>query len=611
MKNNVITSKIIANSTENAWAQVYSTLNLYIVISIEDPENKNNQTETIASYGKIALDKLQREFFAIEEKRLAEIKKAVEKTIATIDPSIKYSLILANIVKSVLYIITAGKTLVLLNRGKKTGVIAQGEEGKVISFSGLIENNDIIVFETDGFSKKIPVANFVKMLGNQEVLEIAENIAPIIHGNPKGTEAAILIQYIKTDFSNENEYEDQEEKRLDEEIKPRMRPIPIPPMFRLGIKTLSVNSLRLLFLFKKKILILASIILLVILLAGVIFLDKKTNEQKRLDTLSKNLISSAQSKYNDAQTNINLNKNLARQNLNDAKTILNDAKSEFIKDSKERKDIDNLLAKIDEELKSLEEGNVVKNKNELFNVKNSQTIRQIGLMTIKDGDLTAVDQTSGNITVMSKDDGKTIDNIKVKVEDPRYVTGNGSKIYLLADNNVWQIDKKGGDSKKIIDLANGNDYSGIDTFLGNLYLLNIKDKNIEKYPPTGYKKSAYFQDGTSIPGSPISMSIDGSVWILQNDGKIKKYTKGREEPFEIKKLSKPISSNAILYTDSDFNNIYILDKTYQAIIVINKNGEYQNQYGLKNLENIVAFAVDEKAGKIYAASASIIYSFGL
>lgn len=606
MKDNVLTSKIVANSTEATWSQVYSTLNLCIVISIEDQDAQSSKTETIASYGKTVLEKLQREFFAIDKKRLFEVKGAVQKTVETIDPNIKYSIVLANIVKNVLYIITAGPTTVVIRRGEKTGIVAQGEKNKINSFSGIIENNDKIILQTEGFSNKLPLEKLARLLSGKQVSEIAENIAPIIHGNPKGTEAAILIQYEGQPLPEDL---DQQEEETDQEVGTNRINITLPPVFKLGIKNILVKIFKSRFLSRKRLLILAAIVLLIILMAEVILLDQKRNRQKMTSNLSENIISSAKDKYSQAQTFLNLNKNLALQKLNEAKDIINGQKDKFAQGSPERRDIDALLVKIDEQIHKLESGNLVSDQKILFQRENSSSIKQIGQITLKGEDFVVADGASENIITLSKENGKMINSFKAPAKGPTLITANAIEIYLLADNGVYKIGKKDGKAQKIIDLA-GGDYTGIDTYLGNIYLLNSKNKDIEKYTPAAYKKSEYLQEGVKIVQAPLSMAIDGSVWILLDNGDIKKYTKGKEEAFEVKNLPKSISTNSVVYTEADFKNLYILDKNSQKIIIIAKTGEYQSQYDLGNLGDITTFAVDEANKKIFAASGSKVYSFG-
>jgi hypothetical protein len=75
------------------------------------------------------------------------------------------------------------------------GIIATGEGGSVLSFSGKLENNDVIVLQTTSFAEKLSAASPLEKLSGAEITEISENLATLVHTNPEGTEAAVLLQY--------------------------------------------------------------------------------------------------------------------------------------------------------------------------------------------------------------------------------------------------------------------------------------------------------------------------------------------------------------------------------------------------------------------------------
>ncbi|MCL4419162.1 hypothetical protein M1146_03610, partial [Patescibacteria group bacterium] len=106
--NNFSLSQVVANSTETTWSQVYSTLNLFITISLKD----NNQ-QIVVSLGKEILEKLQREYFAIDKKNLSSIKKAVENVVKNIDTGIDYSIILSVLINNILYVVIASEGYVV------------------------------------------------------------------------------------------------------------------------------------------------------------------------------------------------------------------------------------------------------------------------------------------------------------------------------------------------------------------------------------------------------------------------------------------------------------------------------------------------------------------
>ena len=156
MNQQVLLSNVTANSTMSSWAQAYSTLNFYVVLSLWKPLAPEQDTSTtLIPLGKDLLDRLQREFFSFDEKSLDNTKLAVENSLAEIeDKAIQYSIALATIKEDTLYIVLASQSKTILRRDGKFGVIAQGEEGQVIGFSGQLEEGDLVILETEDFAKK-------------------------------------------------------------------------------------------------------------------------------------------------------------------------------------------------------------------------------------------------------------------------------------------------------------------------------------------------------------------------------------------------------------------------------------------------------------------------
>src|SRR3989344_2869060 len=104
MDQNILLSKVVANPTDTTWAQAYSTLNLYIVLSIRSEDAEAG----IVTSGKELLEKIQREYFSLDDKNITNIKA-----------------------------------------------------------------DDIVVLETGGFSKKVPLNKLSGILDDREVSEIS------------------------------------------------------------------------------------------------------------------------------------------------------------------------------------------------------------------------------------------------------------------------------------------------------------------------------------------------------------------------------------------------------------------------------------------------------
>src|SRR6185503_16352179 len=97
---------------------------------------------------------------------------------------------------------------------------------------------------------------------------------------------------------------------------------------------------------------------------------------------------------------------------------------------------------------------------------------------------------------------------------------------------------------------------GIGVFGSNIYVLD-KTENIFKFVPSGtdFTKSNYITGAPDLKGS-AAMGIDGSIYVLNTDGTIDKYTKGAKDDFSVTDLEKPLSSPTRIVSYEDDSNMY-------------------------------------------------------
>lgn len=631
MNQDILLSKIVPNATDITWAQAYTTLNVYVTVSLENTHPSNS----VASQGKDVLEKIQREFFALDEKSLENIKKAIENVVKTIEEEQEYSIIVGAIVGDILYIVIASSGIVVLKRGERVGIIASGNKNELVGFSGKLEHDDIVSFETGDFNKKIPLSIMQEYLSANDVSQISENLTPLVHEGSKGTEAAIILQFKNLDkehstssgeeFVTEkiDEKPKDDEKVIekdDEEIKtnlwlkptsemPEVEDGPIEDMAdeitppnKPFFSFLSFEKILGFFTFKNKrnIIILTTILLVVLLIGSIIFETNRRASVQRQGEFAK-IYNPAKTTYDEGAALESLNKSLALEKLNDAQKIIQENLAKFPEDSKEYKDLASLLAEIEREIESIGGGGQVKNPQTL--IKTSAEFSSIEAVTIKGGVLVIVSEESKKIATVKPngDIDKTFDtdiagNLISSDEKFVYVLGNG----------VERIDKGNGKQETILKEAKG---SAIDLFGSNFYILNGDD--IEKYRAPSSNSSSYFSEKPSFEANPISFSIDGSVWILEDNGSIVKFTKGKRETFEMKGLLAPFGANSQIYTDVDYANLYVLDVKNQRVVALSKKGEFQNQYEWNEFANANSFSIDEKNKKGYVIVNDTLNSFDL
>lgn len=594
MNQDILISKIVANASESSWAQAYATLNLYIVLGLE-----RENAEGIAQYGKSLLEKLVREFFALGEKNLTTVKQAVSYTFNEVEDEYTYSGVLSCLVKNVLYLIVFGEGYVLLKRAEETQIIAKGERKHIVGFSGFVQDKDVILLQTAPFLKKVGKENLFSAMNEKNVLEIGESLAPIVHEHSSGAEAAIVLEYRETatQAATQEEKEEPPPQRFSTIRKKAGHICEV-----LTKKVQRVSSQRLP---RKKRVILLLVIVLGALFTEGILLEKQKQEQQKKRLYTQSILLPLQKEYDEAVSLIAVNKYLAVDKLNSLHQELLSKKNDLFKNAAE-KETSTLVQNVEKALQQLTPSTPLA-KTEVFSLPGT-TLRNI---TCKGEHLIAARSDTGTILFIDKNN-RSPTEVKTQGTFVYALKEDTTDAYALTKSGVEKIHKKNNTSRVIIPLSDVSAIKDFDVFLGNVYVLNAASQTIDKYTPPSFQKSSYFASPLRLANVSLSMSIDGSVWIVQKEERenilIRKFTKGKEDDFFVKGAGTLSARQAFLYTDVSFTNIYLLENDRNKILVISKNGEYQRQFDTANIGAIDSLCVNEKEKMFYIIQKNVIYS---
>lgn len=105
----------------------------------------------------------------------------------------------------------------------------------------------------------------------------------------------------------------------------------------------------------------------------------------------------------------------------------------------------------------------------------------------------------------------------------------------------------------------------------------------------------------------VDLTIDGSIYVLKQNGEVYKFTKGLREDFQIQGVNPALTSADRIFTYNEWNNIYILDRSQNRILAIDKQGNLIRQYMVENMGQNVDMIVEETQGYIYLLSDNRLY----
>jgi hypothetical protein len=201
-----------------------------------------------------------------------------------------------------------------------------------------------------------------------------------------------------------------------------------------------------------------------------------------------------------------------------------------------------------------------------------------------------------------------------------FITSGPASIFLESGDIVYELATDGSGKNKTVIRNDGGwgKIIGITWFGGNIYLLDQDKGRIWKYVGTGDKAKPFserreylnpdvFPDFSTATG----MNIDGNVWITTLQGRIMKFSQGREQEFVTQGIEPVLGTDILLYTDDTIEHLYILDRINQRTVSLTKDGVYVAQYVWKNTLVPSGLAVSESLKKVFLLADGKIYSFDI
>lgn len=574
-KSNITFAKIVSAPKPFLWSQAYNAGKLFAVLSLEKEITDSENPDSISILGKDLLGKLEEEFFTLDFKDLKSIKQAISNTFKGIDSSIKYAFAASFLSNKTLHIFTVGQGSVFIIRDSKIAKFSANlnEDPKSITaFSGSLKNNDLIIISTNS-SLNADQSSINGITPN----DIAESLSPEILEKEDGKTSLIIAKYQEANIPKSDPsilLKKQEAQR--DKSKERKNSLAFIRNFKKHnpFQNIKLNH-------SKKVILTLAVIVLIIFVSSVYFGIQKQqiSKTRALFTAS---YPKAEKKYNEGNSLLDLNRNTAHQNFLDAKKILDGAKSKFSKNSKEEKQILELLGKTEKAI-------------DISSGINQVTAKQVNLVS------------------------SAFLSLKKNISKESQFTQDENNIYYSDDSSVYKIEK--GKEKQNAIVKNDGFWekpTALGVYLGNIYVLDKSKNSILKFVPTesGYSQGNYITGDVKPDFSKaVSMTIDGSVFVLLKDGLIQKFTRGKPDQFTVSALDKPFSSPSKIFTDKNTSNMYILDNGNSRIVVLNKEGAYQNQYAASILKTAQDFDVKEsnpstnsgQGKKIFVLSQNKIY----
>ncbi|MCB0061703.1 MAG: hypothetical protein KDE19_06295, partial [Caldilineaceae bacterium] len=202
------------------------------------------------------------------------------------------------------------------------------------------------------------------------------------------------------------------------------------------------------------------------------------------------------------------------------------------------------------------------------------------------------------------------------------ISGVDDKAYLLvldSEHNLFRYDRR-VEGTSHINLG-GQDLLRAPTqmrvYADRLYLADTGVSQIYRYGRGNFSDppEAWFGEEPPSISSLRSMAIDGSIWLLLDEGLLLRFNAGTQAQFSLESGFGQIEGPVDLAVGNEStSSIYVADSPGERILVFDKSGKYLRQLQAPEgdaLRNLRGIFVDEIGGVIYILTQSSLFQHPL
>lgn len=181
-------------------------------------------------------------------------------------------------------------------------------------------------------------------------------------------------------------------------------------------------------------------------------------------------------------------------------------------------------------------------------------------------------------------------------------------VYILQEDGIYSAETS---PKKVVNKTWGGG-ALFSLFAGNIYVLDTEAGQIYRYAGIngvfGERQNWLSGEvGTDFRDAK-QISIDGSVYVLFPNAKVLKFSQGNPQNFKISGTLPEIGSIDAMTASPDNQYLYFLDRLGKRIVVTDNRGKYKSQYVDDLIGEATQIAVSEADSRIIILTGSKLYS---
>ncbi|KKQ97997.1 MAG: hypothetical protein UT24_C0005G0015 [Candidatus Woesebacteria bacterium GW2011_GWB1_39_12] len=610
----IISAKLTGNPDAAGWAQIYEFSpddeekyklrgKLFAVISTS---TKEVGMDTVLA-GREVLSRLHEEYFGeTSGSSFSRLKISVEKVINEFSSWEDIQIACVSYVNNVFNVAAGGGARIVVLRQGDLSTILQSQSGEVQIASGIPKEGDFVILATSQFFNRFSQGVLKGAIQGRDPKEVVEVLAPIIHsGGLTGSLGASFLKVVTL------------APKFDQ--APAGNRIEPTEMFSQGVKNISglFKGLKARAVYvrnvgdekvppKKRVLASIGAVLLITLVVSIFFGIR----QKRNNDLQKEFeenFSVAVHELDEAETLYSLNPDRARDLFYGAREKVLGLSKENFKEEE-----------VAELKKKIEEGG---RKILGEHTQEPLTFVDLGLLSQGfDGDSLVF--SDGKVFVFDKE-GKRIVSVEIKSKRAEVIAGTNllgkaeaiavysDRVFTITPEGIFEIFEN---SKKVIEAEWDGEILAY-SYAGNFYVLEKSGSVIWRYAGSENGFSArrnWLTESVVVDLTDAKqIVINGSIWVLKDDGEVVKLTLGNLQAFGLKNVAPDVDKADAIFVSEETEDFYVLESDGGRVVVVNKDGEYKAQYLSDQIKNARSLVVSEEEKKLILLTGNKLFSIDL
>jgi len=497
----------------------------------------------------------------------------------------------AVILNKQLFLATFGNSKVILKRQDQISILLNNSENQIETLIGPIEEQDRVFLLTNSFFEKITWQKIKLFLSDPKIENVEENfLSAIFSLKDQKDLAAALIEV-------EQEEEDLYINPVINLPKPNFNLPQIPQIitdhkkdssvFISHHETKEVGK-------RKKISLLLGVILIVFLSFSIYFGIQKNKTQKtekQYQELKSEIVSQIE--------NINQTKNLSLDSAREAATAAQTTIKKMVALKVHQDEIEKFNSQLETILSQTGSSeNYIPDF--FYDTSNIISNPQFQKIIFNDNKIYLLDLINGRIDYLDVESKSTKSVlISDKIKSAINFTLDKTSLYLMDKENIYLFDKSDLVSKISLTDIKPTDFK---FWNGAAYVVDSENQTIWKFTPnsSGFSKAQnWLKNDDKLDLGAVSLSINGKIWVLHQNGTIVPYLSGIKEDFNPSQTSQFTKSDNLDVTQEK-ELLSFIDND-NIVYLYQKSGELLSKYNLGQLKvNDIAF--DEKNNFLYLLS---------